>query len=177
MGVVVVSLGDPRLRYSRGMFWRAYGAVIGWLVAVGVVVGGLFFLAVFGWLIPPDRGEESAIALMPIVGGIFGALTAAAASLIYGLCLKLWIHRRGRSIASRAWVGALSAGAGALVFWTVFGLVRSGPDGVRAWSVIGVAAAAVAALVAGPLTARAARRADRGASSAPAVAVSSENLA
>jgi hypothetical protein len=175
--VIVVITGDPiSIRYGRRVFWRTYGAVVGWMFAVGVVVGGLSLLALFGLLIPPDRGEEAAIALMPFYGGFFGALTAAAASLAYGLCLLLWTRRTGRSIASRAWVGALSAGAGALGFWVIFGLARSGPYGLSVWGLIGAVAALIAMLVAGLLTGRAARRRDRGGQSAPVAATSSEDL-
>lgn len=145
--------------YGREMFWRTYGAVIGWMFAVGIVAAGLFLLVVFGWLIPPDRGEEFAIALMPFYGGFFGALTAAAASLLYGLCLVVWARRASRSVASRAWVGALAAGAGALAFWVIFGFALSGSYGLPVWSGIGGASAVLAMVVAGPLTSRAARRA------------------
>lgn len=62
---------------------ETYGPVIGWMFVVGVVAAGLFLFVVFAWLIPPDRGEESAIVLMPFYGGFFGAVTAAASSLLY----------------------------------------------------------------------------------------------
>lgn len=148
------------------MSWKTYGAVVGWIVGVGVAVGALLTLVVFAWLIPPDRGEEGVLAFMPVLGGFFGAMTAVAASVLYALCLALWTHRPGRSIASRAWVGALSAGGGALVFWIVFGLALSGSSGLLLGAWFGGASAVVAMLVAGPLTSRAARRADRRADSA-----------
>jgi hypothetical protein len=159
------------------MFWRTYGSVIGWMFGVGIVVGGLFLLVVFGWLVPPDRGEESVIVALPAYGGFFGALTAASASLIYGICLGLWTQRRRRSIASRAWVGGLSSAAGALGFWLIFGLALSGPYGLAVWgAMFGGASAVLAMSVAGPLTARAARRADRDATSASEIALSSGRL-
>jgi hypothetical protein len=143
------------------MFWRTYGAVIGWMLAVGAVVAGLLLLVVFGLLIPPDRGEESAIALMPFYGAFFGAVTAAAAALIYGVCLAVWTRRRARSVASQAWVGAVAAGAGAAAFWLVFGYALSGAYGMPVWGTVAAASAILAMSVAGPLTARAARRASQ----------------
>ena len=114
---------------------------------------------------------------LPAYGGFFGALTAASASLIYGICLALWTQRRRRSIASRAWVGGLSSAAGALGFWLIFGLALSGPYGLAVWgAMLGGASAVLAMSVAGPLTARAARRADRDATSASEIALSSERL-
>jgi hypothetical protein len=142
------------------MFWRSYGTVVGWMLVGGVVLGGLLFVAAFGVLIPPDPGEETAIVFMPFYGGFFGALTGAVASGFYGLCLTYWTRRTARSVRSRAWVGALSAGIGALAFWTAFGFAVSGPGATAVWSVIGGTAAGPAMLIAGPLTARAARRAD-----------------
>lgn len=143
------------------MFWRTYGSVIGWMFAVGVVTAGLFLFVVFAWLLPPDRGEEFAVVLMPVYGGFFGAVTAAAASAVYGVGLALWTRRPGRSVASRAWVGAAAAGVGAFGFWVLFGYAVSGPFALPLWSGVGGASAALALLVAGPLTARAARRAPR----------------
>ncbi|BDV31590.1 hypothetical protein OAU46_03215 [Microbacterium terricola] len=142
------------------MFWRTYGSVIGWMLGVGIVVGGLFLFVVFGWLVPPDRGEESVIVVLPAYGGFFGALTAASASLTYATCLALWTRRRRRSIASRAWVGGLSSAVGALGFWLIFGFVLSGPYGLAVWgAMLGGASAILAMSVAVPLTVRAARRA------------------
>ncbi|WP_127474474.1 hypothetical protein [Microbacterium sulfonylureivorans] len=158
------------------MFWRTYGSVVGWMVGVGAAVGGLFLFIVFGWLVPPDRGEEFAIVMLPAYGGFFGALTAASASLIYAICLALWTRRRDRSIASRGWVGGLSSAFGALTFWLVFGLAMSGPYGLVVWgAMFGAVSAILAMSVAGPLTARAARRADRDATSASQVALSTQH--
>ena len=157
------------------MFWRTYGSVIGWMFAVGVVAAGAFLFVVFAWLIPPDRGEEFAIVLMPFYGGFFGAVTATAASLIYGVGLVVWTRRPGRSVASRAWSGAVAAGGGAFAFWALFGYALSGPYGLPVWISIGGASAVLALLVAGPLTARAARR-PSGQSQAPDPAVASESL-
>jgi len=141
------------------MFWRTYGSVIAWMLVIGTLAAGLFLFVVFAWLIPPDRGEESVIWFMPFYGGFFGAITAAVASLIYGLVLVVWTRQPGRSVASRAWIGAVAAGTGAFAFWVIFGYVLSGPYGLPVWGGIGGASAALALLVAGPLTARAARRA------------------
>ncbi|MFE2774044.1 hypothetical protein [Microbacterium resistens] len=141
------------------MFWKTYGAVVAWMFAVGTVAAGLVLFAVSLWL-PPDPGEEAVIALMPFYGGFFGALTAAAASILYAASLRVWITAARRSPASHAWVGALSSGIGALAFWVVFGFALSGTSGLPVWSGIGGASAILAMLVAGPLTARAARRAN-----------------
>lgn len=157
------------------MFWRTYGSVIGWMVAVGVVTAGLFLFVVFAWLIPPDRGEESVIVLLPLYGGFFGAVTATAASLTYGVGLAVWTCRPGRSVASRAWIGAVAAGVGAFGFWVLFGYALSGPYGLPVWSGVGGASAVLGLLVAGPLTARAARRASSQ-SQAPDPVVASESL-
>lgn len=140
------------------MFWRTYSGVVGWLIAVGAVVGAVLLLLVFGWLVPSDRGEESAVAVMPFIGAFLGALTAAAAGVVYVPCLTLWNRRSGRTVASRARVGGLSAGAGALALWVVVGFAVRSPYGLPVWTAIGGASAVVALLVAGPLTARAARR-------------------
>ncbi len=155
------------------MFWRTYGTVIGWMLGVGTVAGGLLLLVVFGWLIPLDRGEESALVLMPFYGGFLGLITAVVASSTYGVCLGLWSRRPSRSIGSRAVIGALSAGVGALALWVLFGLAWSGADGLMVWVGIGAACALFAMLIAGPLTARAARRADNDRSRVPGSAVSS----
>lgn len=144
------------------MFWRTYGSVIGWIFVVGIVAAGLFLFVVFTWLIPPDRGEESAIWLMPFYGGFFGAVTAAAVSLVYSLALLVWTRRPGHSVTSLAWIGAVAAGLGAFGFWVLFGYALSGPYGLPVWSGIGGASSLLALLVAGPLTARAARRAPGG---------------
>lgn len=149
------------------MFWRTYGTVVGWMLGAGVVAGGLLLLVVFGWLIPLDRGEESALLLMPFYGGFFGLITAGAASLAYGVCLGLWSRRPGRSIGSRAAIGTLSAGLGALAVWVLFGLASSGPASLPVWGGIGAACGLFAMLIAAPLTARAARRADNHRSGAP----------
>lgn len=141
------------------MFWRTYGSVIGWMFVIGIVAAGLFLFIVFGWLIPPDRGEQSAIVLMPFYGGFFGAITAAVASLFYSVALGSWIRRPGRSVTSRGAVGAIAAGTGALVFWLVLGYSLSGVYGLPVWGGIGAGSAAFAVLVAAPLTVRASRRA------------------
>ena len=159
------------------MFWRTHGAVIAWLIGGGLVVGALLLLLVFGLLIPPDRGEEIAMVIVPLYGAFFGGVTGVAASLVYGASMMLWTRREDRSIASRAWVGALSAATGALAFWLVFGLALTGPVGIAVWGGIGAASAAVVIMVAGPLTARAARRTDSAASRARRAADRSEGLA
>lgn len=142
------------------MFWKTYGPVVGWMFVVGVVAAGLFLFAVFAWLIPPDRGEESALVLIPVYGGFFGALTAAAASALYVVSLMLWTRGARRSIASRVWLGALSSGVGALAFWVILGFILSGASGLPVWSGIGAGSALLATLTAGVFTARASRRAD-----------------
>lgn len=129
------------------------------MLVVGIIAAALLLLVVFAWLVPPDRGEESALWLIPFYGAFFGALTAAAAGVLYGLALIIWTRRSGRSVRSRAWIGAVGAGIGAFAFWLLYGYVLSGTHGVPVWSGVGGGAGVVAMLVAGPLTARAARRA------------------
>lgn len=140
------------------MLWRTYGRVIGWMLAIGVIAGAVFLLVVFGLLIPPDRGEESAIVLMPFVGGFFGLITALVSSATYYLGLFLWTRRPHRTGSSRAWLGAACAAFGAVGFWLIFGFTLSNWPGVPVWGGIGVVAGILAALIAGPLTTRAAQR-------------------
>lgn len=134
--------------------------MIGWLFVIGIVTAAVFLFIVFMWLVPPDRGEESALVLVPFYGAFFGALTAAAASTLYATCMILWTRGPNRSIASRAWLGAFSAGIGALAFWIIFGFSLSGASGIPVWSGVGAGSAALAMLTAGPFTSRASRRAD-----------------
>lgn len=140
------------------MLWRTYGRVIGWMLAIGAIAGALFLLVLFGFLVPPDRGEESAIALMPFVGGFFGLITALVSGATYYMGLSLWTRRPHRSVKSRTWLGAACAALGALGFWLLFGFTLSSWPGVPVWGGIGAASGSVAALVAGPLTARSAQR-------------------
>lgn len=140
------------------MLWGTYGRVIGWILAVGTSVGGVFLLVVFGLFIPVDRGEESAILLMPFVGAFFGFVTALVSSATYYVGLFVWTRRPHRSVSSRGWLGASCAALGALGFWLSFGFTLSGWSGVPVWGGIGVAAAILASLIAGPLTVRAAHR-------------------
>jgi heme exporter protein D len=142
------------------MFWSRYGGVIGWLFLVGVLTGAVLLLVVFGLLDQPDPGEEGAVVLMPFYGAAGGAVIATAASLSYWLGMSLWNRQPGRSVSSRAGMGALSAGAGAAMVWILYGFATSGGYGAAVWSVPGIFCALVAALTAGPLTRRAARLAD-----------------
>lgn len=171
----MLGAGCEHPQQHRGMFWRTYGSVIVWMLVVGVLAAGVFLFVLFAWLIPPDRGEESVIWVMPFYGGFFGAITAVAASLIYALALLAWNRHAARSVASCAWIGAVAAGAGAFAFWVLFGYALSGPGGLPVWSGIGGASVALAGLVAGPLTARAARYAS-GALRASNMAASSASL-
>lgn len=140
------------------MLWRTYGRVIGWMLAVGAIAGAVFLLVVFGLLIPVDRGEESAIVIMPFVGGFFGLITALVSSATYYLGLFVGTRRPHRSVSSRAWLGAACAALGALGFWLIFGFTLCSWPGVPVWGGIGAAAGILAALIAGPLTAQAAKR-------------------
>mgnify|MGYP004518803063 CR=1 FL=1 len=150
------------------MFWRDYGSVVAWMVGAGVVLGGLLFVVI--GLLTPDPGEESSIAFVLLFlfpyGAFFGTVVAVVASLFYAVGLASWTRRTDRSTASRAWVGGLSAGTGALALIVVGGFVLSGPFALPLWAAVGAACAVVALLVAAPLTARAARRADERASAA-----------
>jgi len=143
------------------MFWDRYGGVVGWLFLVGVGLGAVLMGVLFGWLIPPDRGEESVVFVMPFFGAAVGAVSATAASLGYWIGMGLLIGREGRTVASRAWGGGLASAIGAATLWIVYGFAMSGSYGLVVWVPTGLVCGAVAAAVAGPLTARAARRADR----------------
>lgn len=145
------------------MFWRTYGSVIGWMFFVGVVGTGAYCFVLFAWIAPSSSGVNVPPETMAIWGGFSGAVTAAAASVVYGVSVALWTRRPDRSIASRAWVGALSAGIGALGFWVLLGCAVGG-FALLPWAVVVTVAGVCAALTAGPFTARAARRASRGAS-------------
>ena len=129
---------------------------------VGVVGTGAYFFVFFAWIAPPSPGVNFALEMMPIWGGLCGAVTAAAASVVYGVCVALWTRRPRRSVTSRAWVGAMSAGVGAFAFWTLLGYAVGGARALPTWSILALAAGAGAALIAGPLTARAARRVSHG---------------
>ena len=142
-----------------------------WMLVAGAVVGAAFLL-VFGLLLPPDRGEESALLVMPFFGAFFGVLSAATAGALYAIALWLWTRGISRSVASRSWIGAFSAGLGAFGLWLLLGLKLSGVYGLPVWGSLGVVCAVLAMLIAAPLTAHAARRADalgRHASSPPQV--------
>ncbi|MET0297024.1 MAG: hypothetical protein ABW024_06455 [Microbacterium sp.] len=142
------------------MFWSRYGGVIGWLFVVGAGLGAAMMTVLFGWLIPPDRGEESVVFAMPLFGAAVGAVSALAASAGYWIGEGFWIRKAVRTVASRAWVGGLAAGAGVATFWIVYGFAMSGGFGLVVWIPIGVICGLIALIVATPLTARAARRAD-----------------
>lgn len=144
------------------MFWRTYGSVIGWLFFVGVVGTGAYFFVYFAWIAPPSPGVNFAPETMAAWGGFSGAVTAAAASVVYGVSVALWTGRPDRSVASRAWVGAMSAGIGAFAFWTLMGYTVGGARALPLWSIVAAVAGVCAALTAGPCTARVARRASRG---------------
>jgi heme exporter protein D len=141
------------------MFWGRFGGVIGWLFLVGALTGAGLFL-VIGLLLEPDPGEEGLLVFMPFYGAAGGVVVGTAASVSYWLGISLWSRQPDRSVRSRAGVGALSAGAGAAMVWILYGFATSGGYGAAVWSVPGMLCALVAALTAGPLTARAARLAD-----------------
>lgn len=141
------------------MFIDRYGRVAGYLLLGGVIFGAALFLIVFGLLVPPDRGEEGVVAFMPFMGAFFGMLTALPASAACLLCLFAWTRRGIRSVRSRAWIAAGGAAAGAAVPWLVVGIV-SGPFALIVWGSLAAFCALLAAVVAGPVVARASRRAD-----------------
>ena len=143
------------------MFWRTYGSVIGWMFFVGVVGTGAYFFVLFAWIAPSSSGVNVAPETMAIWGGFSGAVTAAAASVVYGVSVALWTRRPDRSVASRAWIGASSAGVGAFAFWALLGYIVGGPA-LLSWAVVATVAGVCAALTAGPFTALAVRRASRG---------------
>ncbi len=122
----------------RRMVWRRYGRVVGQLNLFGAVVGAVLFLVVFGFLVPPDRGEESVIVFMPFVGALFGVLTSFAASVAYLVGLQLGTRNLNRSVPSLALIGAGSAAAGAALLWIgVGGAARFGTAGLAIWGILG----------------------------------------
>jgi hypothetical protein len=138
-----------------------YGGVAGLLILIGSIIGAALFFLVLGILVPPDRGEESVITVLPFMGAFVGAANSLAAAVAYLLGMFGWTRRAGRSVRSRAWIGAGSAAAGAALVWVGFGIAWNSGYAWAVWGAIAVFTALLAAVVAGPLTARAARRADR----------------
>jgi hypothetical protein len=143
------------------VFWSRYGGVGGLLLLAGAVVGAALFFVLFGFLLPPDRGEESVVPFMPIMGAFFGGLTGLGAGAAFLLGLFGWTRRRMRSVRSRAWIGAGSAAVGAALVWISVGIAWNSVYAWAVWGPIALFSALLAAVVAGPLTARAARRADK----------------
>ncbi len=143
------------------MFWKRYARVVWTLVIVGTVVGGLLFFVVFGFLLPPDRGEESAVPIVVVFGVVLGAATGVAASLGFALAVWVWTRGPARSPASIAAMAALGAGGGVALSWAAYGLATWTIGAWTVWGAIAVVLGLLAAAVAAPATARAVRRAER----------------
>lgn len=134
------------------MFWETYGSAVRWMFAVEAVAGGIILAAIQLLYVPSEPGQQPGdVFIMAIFGSLAGVLTATTASLVYRLCLGVSIRRPRRSIASRAWIGTGAAGLGALALWAVGGVYGM---------LVGLIPTLIAMVVAGPLTVRAARRAD-----------------
>lgn len=134
------------------MFWDIYGSAVRWMFAVEALAGGLILFTAAAWFMPSEPGDQFGGAfVLAVYGSVAGLLTATTASLMYRFCLGPWTRRAHRSRASRAWVGTGAAAVGAYAPWLVFGIYGL-------W--LGLVPALIAMMVAGPFTARAARRAD-----------------
>ena len=142
------------------MFWKTYGRVVGALIAVGVGIGAGFGI-LFPFLVPPDAGEDDLMlrVVLAVWGAAFGGVVAAVAAVSFAIVVGVWAGDRERSAGSRGWMGALGAGAGAAAAWIVFGALQNNPYAWGLWVGLAIVSGALAALVAGPLTMRAARRA------------------
>lgn len=154
-------------RYCRPMVLTRYGGVAALLILVGTLAGAALFILMY-IVIPPDRGEEGAAlaVFMAIFGGGIGAGTALVAALAFLLSMFAWTRRRDRSVGSRAWIGGAGAAAGAALVWVCVGIAWNSPYAWGVWGAIAGFCALLAAIVAVPATARAARRTDAVAPSA-----------
>ncbi|NYE20215.1 hypothetical protein [Microbacterium immunditiarum] len=143
------------------MVLTRYGGVAGLLILIGTLVGAALFLLMHV-VMPPDRGEEG-VALtvfMAIFGGAIGAGTAFVAALAFLLSMLAWTRGGHRSVGSRAVIGGSGAAAGAALVWVCVGIAWNSPYARHVWGAIAGFCALLAAIVAVPATARAARRAD-----------------
>jgi len=143
---------------SRG---GPYVPVVGWLALGGTVAGAVVCGILFGFLIPPDRGEEGVVWVMPLYGAFAGFVAVLPAIVGFWAGLLLWTRTRTRSVASRAAVATVSAAGAALAFWVAVVAAMTGGYGVVLGLILGGLTAAVTATIVGPATIRAARRADR----------------
>lgn len=143
---------------SRG---GPYVPVVAWLALGGAVSGAVVFTLLFGFLIPPDRGEEYVVWIMPLYGAFVGFVAVLPAIVGFWAGLLSWTRTSARSVTSRAAVATTSAASAALVFWAAVVTASTGGYGVVLGLFLGGPTAVVTAAIVGPATVRAARRADR----------------
>lgn len=143
---------------SRG---GPYVPVVGCLALGGSVTGALVCAVLFGFLIPPDRGEEGVVWVLPFYGAFVGFVAVLPAVLGFWVALLLWTRSRQRSVASRAAVATASAAGTAFVFWLAVVTAATGGYGVVLGLFSGGLTAVVTVAIVGPVTVRAARRNDR----------------
>lgn len=142
---------------SRG---GPYVPVAGWLALGGTVAGAVVCGLLFGFLIPPDRGEEDVVWIMPLYGAFAGFVAVLPAIVGFWAGLLLWTRTPARSVSSRAAVATTWAAGVALVFWVAVVTATTGGYGLLVGLFLGGLTAVVTAAIVGPATVRAARRAD-----------------
>lgn len=138
-----------------------YVPVVAWLAVGGTVAGAVVCGLLFGFLIPPDRGEEYVVWVMPLYGAFVGFVAVLPAIVGFWVGLLSWTRTSARSVSSRVAVSTASASGAALVFWVAVVTAMTQGNGVVLGLFLGGLTAAVTAAVVGPVTVRAARRADR----------------
>ncbi|MBQ9915765.1 MAG: hypothetical protein IJO71_01020 [Microbacterium sp.] len=135
--------------------------MVGWLALGGTVAGAVACGILFGFLIPPDRGEEDVVWIMPAYGAFAGFVAVIPAILGFWVGLVSWTRTSARSVSSRAAVATASASGAALLFWVATVTAANRGYGIVLGLFLGGLTAVVTAAIAGPTTVRAARRADR----------------
>ncbi len=145
---------------SRG---GPYVPVVAWLAVGGAVAGAVVCGLLFGFVIPPDRGEENVVWVMPLYGAFVGFVAVLPAIVGFWAGLLSWTRTAARSVSSRAAVATLSAAGAALVFWAAVVTVTTGGYGTVLGLILGGLTAVVTVAIVAPATVRAARRADRAA--------------
>lgn len=107
-----------------------YAPVVGWLALGGTVAGAVVCGILFGFLIPPDRGEEDVVWIMPAYGAFAGFVAVVPAVVGFWVGLVSWTRTSARSVSSRAAVATASASGAALLFWVATVTATTGGYGI-----------------------------------------------